>query len=189
MRREIASMMVPKFKNFTYIYANSNYKSNLTECDFETCMKTHQCHCKNTLDLFVDKLVYGNLLGQSKFSFALSGDNAASARYYEIPNSGSIPIFIADHAFTNALPFVWKVPWRDFSFFLAESNLSDLEKEIKEIVRVKEQVLHRKYEMLMRYRDEISWTRNASQVGQNVLEEAWDRCISPFVEKPEVFGK
>lgn len=186
IRRRVASIIEPKFKDYTYIYTNSQVKSKLPVCNFEKCLETHQCICRNPAGLWN---TYSNLIGQSKFAFAMSGDNAGSTRYFDAPNSGSIPIFIANQAFTDALPFVWKVPWRDFSFFLPESNTADLEHEIKQIVGAKEKVLHRKFEMMMRYRDEISWTRNASQVGQNFLEEAWDRCISPFIKEPAVFGK
>ena len=179
-------MMQTRFPHTTFIFTNHNQKSSLRQCDFKNCLKTYRCNCKVSPSDFNK---YPKLIGQSKFAFAFSGDNAGSTRYFDAPNSGTIPIFIANQAFTNALPFLYKVPWRDFSFFLPETISDELEKEIKEILGSSEKVLRRKHEMMLKYRDELSWTRNATQVGENFLEEAWSRCISPFIQQPNIYGK
>ena len=165
-------------KTTNYIYVNGNEKSNLSHCNFDNFTKTDHFNCKSDMTHWNH---YPKLLGQSKFALAMSGDNAGSTRYFDAPNSGTIPIFIADQAFTDGLPFVGKVPWRDFSFFLPESSDKELKKELVAILNVDRGILRRKFEMLMRYRDEISWTRNATKVGENFLEEAWRRCVQPFV--------
>merc|ERR1712110_33611 len=130
------------------------------------------CNCKiDPEDKEANKVRYSKLLGKSKLGLAMSGDNAASTRFIEIPNSGTIPVFIADHAFTEALPFISKVPWRDLSFFVPETNdLKALAEEINAIHNLPERILKRKWEILRKYRDEISWTRYPDKVAINFIE-------------------
>ena len=176
-----------EFHGLNYIYTNVKQYGGLQDCNFKVCLKHYNCHCKSGPRSWN---LYPKLLGQSKFALAMSGDNAGSTRYFDAPNSGLIPIFIADQAFTDALPFTSKVPWRDFSFFIPETgNSEDLAAEIRSIVNSDDRILRRKFEMLMRYRDELSWTRNAGKVGENFIEEAWDRCVQPFIKNSDLYGK
>ena len=143
-----------RYENRTtnYIYVNNNPKSDLPCCNFDNFSKVAQFNCKSDTTHWN---LYPKLLGQSKFALAMSGDNAGSTRYFDAPNSGTIPIFIADQAFTDGLPFVGKVPWRDFSFFLPETSDKELTKELVGILNLDRGILRRKFEMLMLYRDEI----------------------------------
>ena len=188
----------PGWDHINYIYATHIYDENdesLPFCDFNLCLKSLKCqlHCKITTEQKFNTNLYSKLIGMSKFALEMSGDNAGSTRYFDAPNSGSIPIFLTDLAFTDGLPFVGKVAWRDFSYFLPVGPLEknddteqkvNLLREIKEIVelgRKQDQSVIKKFKSLIYYRDQLSWSRNATLVSKNFFDEAWHRCVKPFL--------
>jgi hypothetical protein len=121
--------------------------------------------------------LYDSWMANSKFSLILPGDTASSSRLYDAIRQGSIPIIIGNHQFEVGLPFLWKVPWRDFAFFIPDSFDSDLfVKSLRAIENYPEKFLRKKWQVLMKFKNDVSWASDESKVVKNVLREAKWRC-------------
>ena len=72
------------------------------------------------------------------------------------------------------LPFIWKIPYKDFCLFLPQDK-DFVVKNLLKIVAEKDKM--EKYLLKMRlYRDDVSWSSESSRVVSNIIYEANARC-------------
>ena len=105
------------------------------------------------------------------------GDTASSSRLYDAIRQGSIPIIIGNHQFEVGLPFLWKVQWRDLAFFIPDHFDADfIKKSLRAIENYPVKLLEKRWQVLMKFKNDVSWASTESKVVKNVLREAQWRC-------------
>lgn len=110
----------------------------------------------------------------------IHGDTPSTSRLYDAIRSGSLPIFISNDIIEQGLPFVDKIYYEDFAFFI-DHTLPTLEiiRQIEWIVtEVSEDELRRRHQIMLEYAKDLCWKHEDSRVAENILLEASDmnRC-------------
>ena len=163
-----------------YLYATTTgmKTETLPSCNLNTCFQTNcLCKIKET-----DKHEYSKMLSNSKYSLCFYGDNPTSSRIYDALASHTIPIFISDQLFTDGLAFIQKIPWRDFSYVIpVQSSFEEIERQIIGILGESWEKKSRKFQLMKRWREEVSWSLFPENVAHNFVSEAYDRCVEPFL--------
>ena len=164
--------------NTTSIYArskpNSGWTDQLRFCNIPFC--TGVGFCSNCIIL--KHPLYSSWMANSKFALILPGDTASSSRLYDAIRQGTIPIIIGNHQFEVGLPFLWKVRWRDFAFFIPDHFDSSVIKEtLLKILDYPDYQLKKRWEVMMKFKDDVSWSSGSSKVIDNILRETKLRCL------------
>lgn len=122
---------------------------------------------------------YQNYSMDTKFSLMIHGDSPTSARLYESIANGQIPIIISSNIYVMGLPFISRVPWTEFTFFVSQSEISkqELARMIRRIrLDTPEYILRHMYDKLLTWRKHLLWNHPESLVFEHILEEAKDTC-------------
>ena len=147
----------------------SSYLHNCDNCN-ERCN-----HCLLTQAL---KSNYTNLMMDTKFALVIHGDTPSTSRLYDAISSGALPIIISANLYEQGLPFLKKVPWFDFCFFISQFEATEeIIRQILDIIEnVDESVLKYKFETMRKYVRDVSWTHPESRIVKNVVTDAHETC-------------
>ena len=117
---------------------------------------------------------YTNFNLDSKFTLVIHGDTPSTSRLYDAISSGSIPIVISSDIYFQGLPFLTKVPYHLFSFFLNHDRSGEtIVNQILDIVMsTPEHVLKDKLKLMREYVRDVSWNHPKSKVVENIMIEA-----------------
>jgi hypothetical protein len=118
-------------------------------------------------------------LANSRFCLMIRGDMVISNRLVDCMRYGVIPVFLADNILALGLPFVSRVPWQEFSFFVDESrDPVRLAAAFQAILKTSPAVLAQMRAKLVFHLRDFVWHTEASRVFENTLLEGYDHCIA-----------
>lgn len=170
------------FRDFKFIYAASKSKSlgKTTEAMKNPCNQTkcETTNCANCLATDSMKSKYVNYLVDSKFALVIHGDTPSTSRLYDAISSGAIPIIVSSDLYIEGLPFIDKVPFYDFCFFINESlNVEEIYQQIYKVVReTPEYILKYRFEKMVKHIDDVSWRSKTTRIVENILYDSLKVC-------------
>ena len=76
------------------------------------------------------------------------------------------------------MPFLSKVPWFDFCFFVSQfEKIDEIVRQVVGIMsEIPEYMLRHKYETMRRYVRDVSWSHPGSRVVDNILRDSVSTC-------------
>lgn len=167
--------------NYNYVYANSktfghdvSLNSYVPPCPNATANVLKNC----ILDSKQFPRAYLDLLIDSKFGLVISGDTPSTSRLYDLISSGSIPIILSRYLLQQGLPFIQKIPYYKFCYFIDEErSVPKVYLDLLRITRGTSQYeLQEKFENLKFYAKELLWRLDGRQVMENILVETAQGC-------------
>lgn len=151
------------------------------ECDAKNCLQEKRCSsCQLTRDL---QKHHNSIASRSKFLLIIHGDTSTTSRLYDAIFNGVIPVIISPTLYQDGLPFQSRIPWRDITFNIPLSSLSDLVDEevlamnLFNIVNYPEYILEHKFRQMVKIRKEVSWIHPESRIIENILGDAKGQCV------------
>ena len=166
-------------KKVTYIVAERSSPARTKKCDYNQCHIQKTCSlCQLSPELSKNYQKYSL---DSKFALIIHGDTGTTSRLYDAITNGQIPIIISTTIAYHGLPFRNKVPWLDMAFFIPvtfnDINKVDLAFLLEDVLNSPEWLLKRKFEKIVEYREDLSWSLPGSRVIENILVDAKSQCL------------
>ena len=164
----------------SFIFARSKNPKQYTGYGHSNLAKMKPCnmaHCyPKCVDCYLDHADYTGLLQRSKFCLIIAGDTVSSSRLYDAISSSCLPVILSDSLLEFGLPFVWRVPWRDFALFLPQEEKSLVDNFLK--IKRALGSMRARLEIMNRFKDDVSWSSPTSRVVENIVTETASRCVN-----------
>ena len=164
----------------------------LSSCDEETCFTSvfsnntsssdsRPLNCTNCKAIPKMAQNYKNYLINSKFTLIIHGDTPTTSRLYDAISNMQIPIILSPSIYYTGLPFLEKVPWYDFCFFIDPFLVDDevLGRKIFDVLDGEvtgEYILRHKFERMAEIRKDVLWKLEGNRVVENILDDKMGSC-------------
>lgn len=164
--------------DFRYVFAASTNKFKGKTIEWPNCNTNASVLKTCVLDQAKNPDQYLKILANSRFGLMLAGDTPSTGRLYDIISSGSIPIILSKYLLRDGLPFVDKVPYYRFCYFVDEQQ--EINKIYADLVKIMTETSMDeyldKYLNLIYYSKDILWRRENSRVVENLIVNAAGGC-------------
>lgn len=185
------------YQNVSYVYARKYKDITKHDLEYDACINSKciptnlnldsrlglgqpiKCSsCTATKEMTQN---YKNYLKSSKFALIIHGDTPTTSRLYDAIANLQIPIIISPTIYVEGLPFINKVAWYDFCFFIDpfitnEDEVKRLILQISDLKFTEEYILQHKFEKMLFHREDVLWSLKNNKIVENIIDEAVDTC-------------